>query len=121
MKKILMVEDQADIRKLIRMALEFEGWEVEEAFDGPEGVAKAQAWRPDLVVMDIMMPGEYDGMEACRRIKADPTLQHTKVVVVSAKGQMVDVEAAKGAGADEYMFKPFSPLQLIDVIEAQTA
>ena len=120
MKKILMVEDQPDIRKLIRMALEFEGWEVAEAFDGPEGLQKAQAWRPDLVVMDIMMPGEFDGMEACRRIKADPQLQHTKVVVVSAKGQMVDVEAAKSAGADDYMFKPFSPLQLIDVIEAQT-
>ncbi len=121
MKRILMVEDQPEIRKLIRMALEFEGWSVEEAVDGPSGVAKAQAIQPDLVVMDVMMPGEFNGLEACRRIKALPELPAVKVVVVSAKGLVVDVEAAKEAGADEYIFKPFRPLDLVDVIERLTA
>jgi two-component system, OmpR family, phosphate regulon response regulator PhoB len=120
MKRILMVEDQPEIRKLIRMALEFEGWSVEEAVDGPSGVAKAQEVKPDLVVMDVMMPGEFNGLEACRRIKALPELPAVKVVVVSAKGLVVDVEAAKEAGADEYIFKPFRPLDLVDVIERLT-
>ncbi len=121
MKRILMVEDQPEIRKLIRMALEFEGWSVDEALDGPSGVAKAQAIKPDLVVMDVMMPGEFNGLEACRRIKALADLPAVKVVVVSSKGLVVDVEAAKEAGADEYIFKPFRPLDLVDVIERLTA
>jgi CheY-like chemotaxis protein len=115
-----MVEDQPDIRKLIRMALEFEDWEVHEAFDGPAGVQLAQSVRPDVVLMDVMMPGEFDGLEACRRIKADPLLKNTKLVVVSAKGLASDVDAGKAAGADEYLFKPFSPLELIDTIERLT-
>ena len=121
MKRVLMVEDQPDIRKLIRMALEFEDWEVHEAFDGPAGVALAQSVRPDVVLMDVMMPGEYDGLEACRRIKADPQLAGTRVIVVSAKGLATDAEAGRTAGADEYLFKPFSPLELIDTIERLTA
>ena len=121
MKRVLMVEDQPDIRKLIRMALEFESWEVHEAVDAAAGVEAAARVLPDVVLMDIMMPGEYDGLEACRRIKSDPKLQSTKVVVVSAKGLATDVEAGKAAGADEYLFKPFSPLQLIDTIERLTS
>lgn len=120
MKRVLMVEDQPDIRKLIRMALEFESWQVHEAVDAPSGVEVARQVVPDVVLMDVMMPGEFDGLEACRRIKADPLLRNTKVVVVSAKGLATDVEAGQAAGADEYLFKPFSPLQLIDTIERLT-
>lgn len=119
-KRVLMVEDQPDIRKLIRMTLEFESWEVHEAMDAPSGVEAARQWAPDVVLMDVMMPGEFDGLEACRRIKADPGLKSTKVVVVSAKGLATDVEAGKAAGADEYLFKPFSPLHLVDTIERLT-
>lgn len=118
MKSILTIEDQADIRKLIRMTLEFESWQVHEAVDGPSGVLLAQQLRPDVVLMDLMMPGEYDGIEACRRIRADASLAHTCIIVISARGLAVDRQAALEAGADQYLFKPFSPLDLIDTIEA---
>ena len=120
MTRVLMVEDQADIRKLIRMTLEFESWQVHEAVDAPSGVALAREVRPDVVLMDLMMPGEFDGLEACRLIKADPELAGVKLVVISAKGLASDVEASKAAGADDYLFKPFSPLQLVDTIERLT-
>lgn len=118
MKSILTIEDQADIRKLIRMTLEFESWQVHEAVDGPSGVALAQQLRPDVVLMDLMMPGQYDGLEACRRIRADPSLAATAIIVISARGLAVDRQAALDAGANQYLFKPFSPLDLIDTIEA---
>lgn len=121
MKSILTIEDQADIRKLIRMTLEFESWQVHEAVDGPSGVALARQLRPDVVLMDLMLPGEYDGIEACRRIRADPSLAGTSIIVISARGLAVDRDAALEAGADRYLFKPFSPLDLIDTIEALPA
>ncbi len=121
MKSILTIEDQADIRKLIRMTLEFESWQVHEAVDGPSGVALAQQLRPDVVLMDLMMPGQYDGLEACRRIRADPSLAATAIIVISARGLAVDRQAALDAGANQYLFKPFSPLDLIDTIEALPA
>lgn len=121
MKRILMVEDQPDIRKLIRMALEFEAWEGHEAEDAVAGVEAAKRLKPDVVLMDVMMPGAFDGLEACRRIKADPQLAGVRVVVISAKGLATDVQTAREAGADEYLFKPFSPLELIDTIERLTA
>ena len=121
MKSILTIEDHADIRKLIRMTLEFESWQVHEAVDGPSGVLLAQQLRPDVVLMDLMMPGEYDGIEACRRIRADASLVATSIIVISARGLAVDRQAALEAGADQYLFKPFSPLDLIDTIEALPA
>ena len=121
MKRVLMVEDQPDIRKLIRMTLEFESMEVHEAHDGPAGVALAREIAPDVVLLDVMMPGEFDGLEACRRIKADPALAGTRVVMVSAKGMAGDTQAGRDAGADEYLLKPFRPFELIDVIERLTA
>lgn len=121
MKSILTIEDQADIRKLIRMTLEFESWQVHEAVDGPSGVVLAQRLRPDVVLMDLMMPGEYDGIEACRRIRADASLARTSIIVISARGLAIDRQAALEAGADQYLFKPFSPLDLIAMIEALTA
>lgn len=116
-----MVEDQPDIRKLIRMALDFEGWEGHEAEDAPAGLEAAQRLKPDVVVMDVMMPGAFDGLEACRRIKADPQLSGVRILVVSAKGLATDAQAAREAGADEYLFKPFSPLELVDTIERLTS
>lgn len=121
MKRILMVEDQPDIRKLIRMTLEFESYEVHEAVDGASGLAAVARTSPHLVLLDVMMPGDIDGLEVCRRIKGDPALRHIQVVLVTAKGLATDVEAGRAAGADEYLFKPFSPLELIDTIERLTA
>ena len=121
MKKILIVEDQPDIRKLIRMTLEFEDYEIHEAADGAFGLRMASAVGPDLVLLDVMMPGELDGLQVCQRIKSDPRLAHIKVVLLTARGQARDREAGQQSGADEYLVKPFSPLQLIETIERLVA
>jgi CheY-like chemotaxis protein len=117
MKRVLIVEDQADIRKLIRMTLEFEPYEIHEAADGAFGLRMAGAVKPDLILLDVMMPGELDGLQVCQRVKSDPELNHIKVVLLTARGQVRDREAGQAAGADDYLVKPFSPLQLIETIE----
>ena len=117
MKRVLIVEDQSDIRKLIRMTLEFEDYEIHEAADGAFGLAMVSAVRPDLVLLDVMMPGELDGLQVCQRLKADPATRGMKIVLLTARGQARDREAGQAAGADEYLVKPFSPLQLIETIE----
>ena len=93
MKRILIVEDQPDIRKLIRMTLEFEDYEIHEAADGAFGLRMASAVGPDLVLLDVMMPGELDGLQVCQRIKSDPKLAGLKVVLLTARGQARDREA----------------------------
>lgn len=120
MKRVLIVEDQADIRKLIHMTLEFEAYEIHEAADGAQGLRLATALRPDLILLDVMMPGELDGLQVCQRIKQAPELAHIKIVLLTARGQTRDREAGTKAGAEEYLVKPFSPLQLIDTIERLT-
>ena len=117
MKRVLIVEDQADIRKLIRMTLEFEDYEIHEAADGSFGLSMARDKRPDFVLLDVMMPGELDGLQVCQHLKSDPALRHVKVVLLTARGQSRDREAGQRAGADQYLVKPFSPLQLIETIE----
>jgi two-component system, OmpR family, phosphate regulon response regulator PhoB len=117
MKRVLIVEDQADIRKLIRMTLEFEDYEIHEATDGASGLRVARSIRPDLMLLDVMMPGELDGLQVCHQIKKDPATTNIRVVLLTARGQARDREVGREAGADEYLIKPFSPLQLIDTIE----
>ena len=120
MKKILIVDDHADIRRLIRLTLEFERYDIFEAADGKSALALAASSRPDVVLLDVMMPGDIDGLEVCRRIKADAALGGAKVIMLSARGQASDREAGLQAGADAYLVKPFSPLQLIDHLAAMT-
>ncbi len=117
-KILLVVEDQPDIRKLVRMTMEFDDYEVHEADNGASGLRMAQALRPDVVLLDVMMPGEFDGLECCTRIKADPMFAATRVVLLTARGQTEDLAAGSGAGCDAYLTKPFSPLELIDTVEA---
>ena len=117
MKRVLIVEDQPDIRKLIRMTLEFEDYEIHEASDGAFGLRLAQAVHPDLILLDVMMPGEMDGLQVCQALKSNPAMVSVKIVLLTARGQARDREAGGRAGADEYLVKPFSPLQLIDTIE----
>lgn len=117
MKRVLIVEDQADIRKLIRMTLEFEDYEIHEANDGAAGLRVARSIKPDLMLLDVMMPGELDGLQVCHQIRKDPETSHIRVVLLTARGQARDREVGREAGADEYLIKPFSPLQLIDTIE----
>ena len=117
MIRVLIVEDQADIRKLIRMTLEFEPYEIHEAANGTDGLQMAIEVQPDLILLDVMMPGELDGLQVCTRVRALPALQATRVVLLTARGQTQDRDAGQKAGADEYLIKPFSPLQLIETIE----
>lgn len=117
MKRVLIVEDQADIRKLIRMTLEFDNYEIHECGEGASGLRAAYALRPDVVLLDVMMPGEMDGLQVCKAIKSDASLSATRVVLLTARGQAKDREMGSQAGADEYLVKPFSPLQLIETIE----
>ena len=117
MKKILIVEDHADIRRLIRMTLEFEDYAIFEASDGERGLFMAREVRPDLVLLDVMMPGAFDGLEVCRRLKAK--LNPPRILLLTARGRSQDLEAGALAGSDAYLIKPFSPLQLIDTIEKQ--
>ena len=118
MARILIVEDQPDIRKLIRMTLEFGNYEIHEAENGQEGWTRAQGLRPDLVLLDVMMPGELDGFQVCEKVKADPTLgKRTAVVMLTARGQRTDLEHGAKSGADGYLTKPFSPLELVDKVD----
>ncbi len=117
MKRVLIVEDQVDIRKLIRMTLEFEPYEIHEAADGVAGLRLAGEIFPDLILLDVMMPGELDGLQVCAQVRENPALRDTRVVLLTARGQIKDRDAGQQAGADEYLIKPFSPLQLIETIE----
>lgn len=113
---IVITDDQKEIRKLVRMTLDIGDFEVFEAETGKSAMELVRLVRPKVVLMDIMMPGEVDGLEACRLIKSDPKLAGTAVVMLTARGQQADIDAGKAAGADGYLIKPFSPLQLLDTI-----
>jgi DNA-binding response OmpR family regulator len=116
--RILIVEDQPDICKLIRMTLEFGDFEIHEAHDGETGLNMVRAIRPAIVLLDVMMPGLLDGYQVCTRIKQDPELRSIQVVMLTARGQVSDLAAGEAAGADAYLVKPFSPLELIERVEA---
>ena len=112
MPRILIAEDELDIRELIKITLTFSGFEVVAAEDGRKAVELAQDGEYDLIMMDVQMP-HMDGYEACREIKKMPTLRHVPVVFLSAKGQSSEVKEGLGAGAIDYMLKPFAPDELI--------
>ena len=120
MKRVLSVEDQADIRKLIRMTLEFEDYEIHEASDGASGLRMARHLKPDLMLLDVMMPGELDGLQVCHHVKNDNETRHIRVVLLTARGQARDREVGREAGADEYLVKPFSPRELLSVVGRMT-
>lgn len=116
MKKILIVEDQADIRDLVRMTLEMGDFQVHEAPDGAAALRLAEQLSPDLMLLDVMMPGGIDGLEVCRRIRANPRLKRTRILMLSARDQASDRRAGKDAGADDYLTKPFSPRELLQAV-----
>lgn len=116
MKKILLVDDHSDIRRLIRIALG-ENFEVMEASDGFDGLEIARRMKPDIIVLDVMMPGDLNGLQVLDAIKSDPHLKRTPVIMVTAKGQVHDYENGIQRGADAYFIKPFSPLQLVATIK----
>jgi CheY-like chemotaxis protein len=112
MTKILIAEDERDIRDLITFTLRFAGYEVVSASNGEEAVHLAPQELPDMILMDVRMP-RMTGYEACALIKADPKTQAIPVIFLSAKGQESEIQTGMNAGAEEYLLKPFAPDQLI--------
>jgi two-component system cell cycle response regulator DivK len=111
-KRVLVVEDQEDNRRIMRDLLSSAGYEIIEAVSGEEGVALAESQRPDLILMDIQLPG-LDGYEATRRIKAKPDLAGIPIIVVTSYALSGDDVKAHQAGCDDYVTKPYSPRSLL--------
>jgi two-component system cell cycle response regulator DivK len=114
-RRILVVEDQEDNRRIVRDLLTSAGYETIEALDGEAGVRLAEAERPDLILMDVQLP-VLDGHEATRRIKRNPALRAIPVIVVTSYALSGDDAKAMAAGCDAYVAKPFSPRQLLATI-----
>jgi len=106
--KILVAEDERDIRQLIAFSLEFLGYKVVQASNGAEAVEKAPAEQPDLIMLDVRMP-KLNGYEACRKLKAQESTKDIPVVFLSARGQETEIKHGLELGAEEYILKPFAP------------
>lgn len=115
---VLIADDQPDIFRLLQLTLEPVDVQLLEADNADDAWRLAQSGRPSAAILDIMMPGAFDGLEVCRRIKSTKATQHCYVILLTARGQMADVEAGERAGADAYVIKPFSPLELVSLVES---
>jgi CheY-like chemotaxis protein len=115
-KKILIADDNENIREALSYLLEDEGYKLWLAKDGTETLAKVKEILPDILFLDIMMP-EMNGYEVCRIIKEDPRLKKTYVIMLTAKGQVAEQERGRQVGADEYIVKPFSPMEILAKIK----
>jgi len=118
MKKILIVDDQEDVRELVGITLDIGDYEIFQAEDGPTAFDMIKSKKPDMVLLDVMMPkGGMDGFELCNIVKQDQNLKHIKIIMLTARGQETDKIKGQEAGADDYFTKPFSPLDLINKVE----
>ena len=117
MKKVLVVDDQYQIRRMIRWSVEHVGFEMHETSNGEAGLAMALSLKPSLVLLDVMMPGRFDGLEVCRQLRARPEMAETWIVMLSANDAPEDRERGKLVGANAYLTKPFKPAQLSTLIE----
>jgi len=115
--KILIADDEESLRVLLKavMASE-ENFEFAEAIDGDDALIKVKQDKPDILILDVMMPGQ-SGFEVCEAIKADDNLKDIKVIILTAKGQDSDKEWADSVGADYFLSKPFSPLELLELLK----
>jgi two-component system, OmpR family, phosphate regulon response regulator PhoB len=113
---VLLCDDEEVLRSLVRATLDDDGYSILEARDGDESLELARSARPDLIVLDMMMPGR-SGLDVLQELRKDPELENTPVVMLTARARQSDREAAVAAGADRYLSKPFSPLELISVVE----
>jgi CheY-like chemotaxis protein len=114
--RVLVVDDDPQVLRLMRVNLEMEGYDVVSAPDGAEALEAIINERPDVVVCDVMMPG-IDGLTVLRNLRSNPRTSKIPFVVVSAKAQRSDVKAALDMGADRYITKPFDPQELLDAVE----
>jgi DNA-binding response OmpR family regulator len=110
---VLLVDDDPVILKLLQVNFEMEGYSVSCANDGVEGLEMARANHPDIVLLDIMMP-RMDGLEVTKALKGDPKTKDIPIILLSAKAQASDIQAGKDIGADDYLPKPFDPLELLE-------
>ncbi len=113
---VLVVDDDPVIQRLLKVNFEMEGYVVLIASDGVEGLERAQAERPDIVVLDVMMP-KLSGLDVARALKSDPATSSIPVLLLSAKAQEADLRAGDQTGADGYLTKPFDPLHLLQRVE----
>jgi len=116
-KKIVIIEDEPDILEVLSYNLKREGYEIHTASDGIRGLALVRQQVPDLVLLDLMLPG-MDGVEICSSIKKDPQTQGTLIIMVTAKGEESDIVLGLGVGADDYISKPFTPRELVARVKA---
>jgi DNA-binding response OmpR family regulator len=116
-ERILVVEDETDLQQVIRYNLRREGYRVSVAATGTEGLDCARHEKPDLILLDLMLP-DTDGLEVCRRIRQDPGVGATPIIMVTAKNEETDVVVGLGVGADDYISKPFSVKELIARVRA---
>ncbi len=116
-KHITLIEDEPDIQEIVAYNLKREGFFVNSAFNGEDGLAIIERKRPDLILLDLMLPG-IDGLEVCRRVRARPETRDVPIIIVSAKGEESDVVLGLGLGADDYISKPFSPRELVARVRA---
>ena len=117
MAKIVVADDDVDVRMLVALKLRHSGYDVVDVGDGAAAVEACRNEKPDLVVLDLMMP-VMSGLEACRAIKAEPKLADVPVVLLTARAQNTDVDAGLAVGADAYVTKPFSPKELAARVES---
>ena len=118
MKKILIVDDEDKVRRLIKVTLAIGNFEIMEASTGEDALKIARETIPDIILLDIMMPGKLDGYDVCRTLKNEPATKEIYIIMLSAKGQKDDIEKGKTACANDYFVKPFSPMELIKKIDS---
>jgi two-component system phosphate regulon response regulator PhoB len=116
-EKVVVIEDEPDILEVVRYNLAREHYDVHGVRDGEQGLATVRKQAPDLVILDLMLPG-MDGIEVCRRLRADPLTSGIPVMMLTAKGEESDVVLGLGVGADDYVTKPFSPKVLVARVRA---
>lgn len=114
---VLVIDDQENITEFIKLGLKYEKFQVEAAADGPQGLAAAQRINPDLIILDLMLPG-MDGLEVCRRLRENPTTKDIPILMLTAKDDVRDRITGLDAGADDYLTKPFSFEELVARIRA---
>ncbi|MCH8326121.1 MAG: response regulator [Bacteroidetes bacterium] len=118
MKKILIVDDQDEVRELVEVTLRIGDFKILQAENGPKALEIARAEKPELILLDVMMPGgSIDGFEVCEQLKKDPETEGIIIIMLTAKGQDIDKQRGREVGADDYFTKPFSPLELMDKVE----